>query len=112
VNLKESAGKVDIIAPKNLNEILGAELETLSQSNAEKYNVEGGVVVKKIKAGGLLSKTRMQDGFIITGVNGRDITSIEDLGKLLNGAYGTVRLEGTYPDSDGNYTFPLNLGDD
>ncbi len=112
VNLKETAGKVDVIAPRNLNEILGGELETLSQKNAEKYNLEGGVVVKKIKAGGLLSKTRMQDGFIITGVNGRDITSVEDLGKLLNGAYGTIRLEGTYPDSDGNYTFPLNLGDD
>jgi len=111
VTLKESPGKVDPIAAININEILGAELETLSRSKADAYGLEGGVVVKKIKERGPLSRTRMQDGFIITSVNGRDVSSVEDLSKLLYGAYGTVKLEGMYPGSD-MYTYPLTLGDD
>jgi hypothetical protein len=34
--------------------------------------VSGGVVVKKIKEGGKLSETKMDEGFVITSVNGSD----------------------------------------
>ena len=112
VTLKESAGKMDLSATtSNLNQVLGAELETLSKSKADTYGIEGGVVVKKIKDGGPLSKTRMQEGFIITSVNGRDVTSIDELTNIISRAYGIVKLEGTYPGSDGTYTYPLNLDD-
>ncbi|HYM95588.1 MAG TPA: PDZ domain-containing protein, partial [Chitinophagaceae bacterium] len=112
VSLKESPGKIDAIAStNNLNEALGGELENLSKSKADSYGLDGGVVVKKIKDGGLLSKTRMQEGFIITSVNGTEVASVDDLAKLLSRVYGTVRLEGTYPGADGNYTYPLNLND-
>ena len=63
----------------SIGEKLGAELETLDKKKALQYEIEGGVLVKKIKTGGPFSKTRMQDGFIITSVNGIDITSIEEL---------------------------------
>ncbi|MBK5272322.1 MAG: trypsin-like peptidase domain-containing protein, partial [Bacteroidia bacterium] len=111
VYLKESPGKVETIASSNINETLGADLETLSKSKADAYGLDGGVVVKKIKDGGAISKTRMQDGFIITSVNGRDINNLDDLSKLLSNAYGSVKLEGMYPGYDGTYTYPLNLGD-
>jgi serine protease Do len=112
VTLRESPGKVDAVASSNIKETLGAELETLSKSKADAYGLEGGVVVKKIKEGGAINKTKMQEGFIITSVNGRDINNLDDLTKLLSGAYGAVRLEGIYPGYDGNYTYPLNLGDE
>lgn len=110
VILKESPGKMETVAASsNLNDVLGAELENLSKSKASSYGLDGGVVVKSIKEGGPLSKTRMQEGFIITSVNGRDVASIEDLAAILSRAYGSVKLEGTYPGSDGTYTYPLNL---
>lgn len=112
VTLKESPGKVEEIATTNIGETLGAELESLSKSKANTYRLEGGVVVKKIKEGGLISRTKMQEGFIITSVNGRDVNNLAELSKLLSGAYGTAKLEGIYPGYDGNYTYPLNLGDD
>jgi len=112
VSLKESPGKVEAIAGNSINDALGAELETLSKSKAEASNLEGGVVVKKIKAGGAISKTKMQEGFIITSVNGNDVTSIEDLGKILSNAYGSIKLEGVYPGYEGTYSYPLNLGDE
>ena len=109
IALKESTGNLDKTAVTNLNEMLGGELENLSKTKANAYDISGGVVVKKINTGGLLSRTRMQDGFIITSVNGNEVTSVDDLSKLLSGANETVRLEGMYPGYDGSYTYPLNL---
>lgn len=111
VLLKDTPGKIEAIAnSSNLNDALGGQLENLPKSKADSYDIAGGVVVKKINPGGALSKTRMQEGFIITSVNGNDITSIDDLKNALTGQSGTVRLEGMYPGYDGTYTYPLNLG--
>ena len=78
--------------------------------NAE-YDVTGGVVVKKIREGGKLSETKMDEGFVITSVNGRAIKSIDELSKVLSNAFGTVKLEGFYPGFRGSYTYPLDLTD-
>jgi Do/DeqQ family serine protease len=89
---------------------LGAELETLDKQKAQKYEIEGGVLVKKIKTGGPFSKTKMQDGFIITSVNGIDITSIEELSQAISSLRGeSLQLEGMYPGYEGIYRYPLNL---
>ena len=79
------------------------------QVDGREYGVDGGVQVRKITSGGALSRTRMGEGFVITSVNGNDITSIDDLSKVLASASGSVRLEGMYPGYDGMYTYPLNL---
>ncbi len=110
ITLKESAGKLEVAAASNLNEILGADLETIDKKKASTYEIEGGVLVKKIKSGGAFSQTRMQDGFIITSVNGVDVTSIEDLSKAIAGiGGGSIQLEGIYPGYEGVYRYPLNL---
>ena len=89
---------------------LGADLETLDKKKALQYKIDGGVLVKKIKTGGPFSKTRMQDGFIITSVNGIDITSIEELSQAIRSLQGeSLQLEGMYPGYEGIYRYPLNL---
>ena len=67
-------------------------------------------LVKKIKTGGVFSKTRMESGFIITSVNGMDISSIEDLNEAIKSLKGeTIQLEGMYPGYSGTYRYPLNM---
>ena len=90
-------------------DIIGAELTNLDTKKAEEYDVTGGVVVKKIKEGGKLSETKMDEGFVITSVNGRSIKSIDELGRILNSSIGTVKLEGFYPGFRGSYSYPLDL---
>ena len=51
----------------------------------------------------------MDEGFVITSVNGRPIKSLEELSRLLGSAVGTVKLEGFYPGFRGSYTYPLDL---
>lgn len=113
------AGKettVDVILKKRTDVVttdvrsqLGAEVSTLDRTKARQYGIEGGVVVGKITEGGAISRTRMQPGFIITSVNGQDISSVEELTKILESLSGPARLEGIYPGYDGTYTYPLNL---
>jgi len=108
VVLKKNPGNYESVVTANVQDQVGADLETLDPKKAEQYNIEGGVVVKSIKKGGPISKTRMEEGFIITSVNGIDVKSVDELGKALMVARGTVKLEGMYPGSD-MYTYPLNL---
>lgn len=107
--LKSKAGSYEEVAKSDINQKLGAELETVSKDKAKQYDINGGVLVKSIGSNSPLAKTRMQEGFVITSVNGVEINSIEQLARVLGRSDGTVRLEGMYPGYDGTYTYPLNL---
>lgn len=107
--LSNDAGTYERIA-STVGERLGADLETIDKKTAIENEIEGGVLVKSIKKGSPFSKTRMQDGFIITSINGEEITSIEELGQALNSFRGeSIQLEGIYPGYEGIYRYPLNL---
>ena len=110
--LTSKTGTYDQIASTSVGEKLGAELETLDKKKALTYDIEGGVLVKKIKKDGAFSKTRMQDGFIITSINGEEITSIEELNLALRSLKGeSIQIEGMYPGYEGIYRYPLNVDD-
>lgn len=110
VTLSAKIGTYDETASSgSIGEMLGADLETLDKKKAEQYEVDGGVIVKKIKEGGSLSRTRMQEGFVILSVNGQDVPNVQVLGRMLSAMEGTVQLEGIYPGYDGTYRYPLNL---
>lgn len=100
--------RTDLVST-NISTRLGATVATLDKTKARQYGIAGGVVVSRIAEGGAVGRTRMQEGFIITSVNGQDVTSVEDLTALLSQITGPVRVEGIYPGYDGTYTYPLNL---
>jgi serine protease Do len=111
--LKNKVGTMEVMASTGIEDKLGADLETLDSKKAQQYDIEGGVVVKKIKEGGPFSRTRMQDGFIITSINGMDVTSLEELSRALATLdSNSIQLEGIYPGYDGIYRYPLNLDDE
>lgn len=111
ITLKNRAGNYEIVKSETAVEKLGGKLETIDKATAQKNNIAGGVVVKSL-GNGILKGTRMQEGFIITKVNGREIKSIEELGEALKSASGQVQVEGIYPGYEGNYGYPLNLSGD
>lgn len=112
LTLKNKAGNTNVVKNATTLEKFGGVLENLDKKTAAAYDVPGGVVVKKI-GGGALSRTKMQDGFVITSLNGIVIKNTEDLRIALEKNKGnTVKLEGIYPGYEGSYGYPLNLGDD
>jgi Do/DeqQ family serine protease len=105
--LTAKSGTYDAVS-SNIGDKLGAELETVSKANAQKYEIEGGVLVKEIISGGPFSKTKMEKGFIITSVNGIDITSVEELTQAIRSLRGeSIQFEGMYPGYMGIYRYPL-----
>jgi len=109
VTLKNKSGSYNMVKAETiLDKLGGAELQTLDAATAKKNGLEGGVLVKKL-GNGILKRTRMQEGFVITGVNGRQVNNLEDLASALTAAQGTIRMEGMYPGYDGTYGYPLSL---
>jgi S1-C subfamily serine protease len=108
ITLKNLTGTTDVVKNSVLDK-LGADLETLSKDDAKELNVKGGVVVKSIGTRGLLSKVRIQEGYVIIKANNKDVTSVEELRKVLEGATGSVKLEGIYPGYEGVYPIIINL---
>jgi Do/DeqQ family serine protease len=112
VTLKNKIGSTDIVKGKaNPIDKLGGTLENVEKKVAAANDIAGGVVVKKIGSGAL-SKTKMQEGFVITTVNDMPVKNLEELkAALANNKDGRIRLEGIYPGYEGTYTYPVNLGD-
>ncbi len=112
VTLMNSSGTMDVVK-NSIFDRLGAELQPLQKKDAESLNVKGGIVVSSISDKGLFSKTRMEEGFVILKVNGKEVTTVDEFRKILESAgNGSVKLEGIYPGYDGAFTYPLKLNDD
>ncbi|MBS1747317.1 MAG: trypsin-like peptidase domain-containing protein [Bacteroidetes bacterium] len=111
LTLKNKAGNFDVVKNTTAFDQLGGELVTVDKETAKKNDISGGVQVKKL-GDGLLKGTRIQEGFIITSVDGQDVNSLDDLKSILNNASGTLRLEGVYPGYDGTYGYPLAINPD
>ncbi len=112
LTLKNKAGNTDIVKEAGILDMLGGQLENVDKKTATLYEIDGGVVVKKVGSGAL-SKTKMQDGFVITSVNGMTIKNKDDLKvALAKGKGSTVKIEGIYPGYEGSYGYPLNLGEE
>jgi serine protease Do len=112
LTLKNKAGNYAEVKQETVLDKLGADLVDVDKATAKKNDISGGVLVKKIHDGGLLKSTRMQEGFVITSVDGQEVNSVDDLKAALGSAQGTVRLEGIYPGYEGTYGYPLNLSSD
>jgi len=107
--LKNKSGSTDVVKNSVLDK-LGAELEGLSKDDAKELGIKGGVIVKSISTRGLLSKVRIQEGYVIIKANNKEIANVEDLRKVLEGSTGSVKLEGVYPGYEGVYPIIINLG--
>lgn len=108
VTLKNKSGNYDVVKAENILDKLGAELVNIDKATAQKNDITGGILVKSI-GNGILKNTRMQEGFVITSVNGQEVKDLEELKNILGNSKGTVRLEGIYPGYEGNYAYPLTL---
>ena len=88
---------------------LGADLQTLSKEDAKQLGVSGGVVIKSIGSRGLMSKVRVQEGFVILKADNQPVSSTDDFRKVLEKSSGSVKVEGIYPGYEGVYNFVLNI---
>jgi Do/DeqQ family serine protease len=108
ITLKNKTGSTDVVKTSVLDK-LGADLDNIGKDDAKELNIKGGVVVKSIGSRGLLSKVRIQEGYVIIKANNKDVNNVEDLRKILETSTGSVKLEGIYPGYEGVYPIIINM---
>jgi len=122
VNRKGSEKSIDVIlnnkdgnteyASKTSSELsrnLGVVLSDIDKSLAKRLDIHGGIRVSEIRGGQIRRQTSMQDGFIITHVDGKKVYNIKDLENALEGRDGGVMVEGIYEDIPGTYYYAFGL---
>jgi Do/DeqQ family serine protease len=110
LTLKAKLGTSDLAKSSKMAEKLGGKLETMDKATAQKHDIEGGVIVKELGTG-VLSKSRVEKGFVITSINDEEVKNIEEFYETLKKSNGVVKLSGFYPGYYGNYAFMINLND-
>jgi Do/DeqQ family serine protease len=110
VVLKAKLGTSDLTKSSKMAEKLGGKLETVDKATADKNDIEGGVIIKEL-GNGVLGKSRIEKGFVITSVNDEEVKTAEEFYEAVKKSNGSVKLGGFYPGYYGNYAFILNLKD-
>jgi len=110
--IKNRSGNTSIVktspSEEALMDKLGVDLESLSSSEARKFDLEGGVRINQIREGVVKSNTNIKEGFIITKASDQNIKSVRDLSNALqNKRSRGVMLEGVYPGEVYYYAFGM-----
>ncbi|KIC93317.1 trypsin-like peptidase domain-containing protein [Flavihumibacter solisilvae] len=110
VVLRNSSGTTDVVKTSVLDK-LGADLANVDAKLAKEMGIKGGVIVKSIDNNGAFSKTRMEEGFVILKVNGREIASVDQFRTEMDKAGNSVTLDGMYPGYEGVFRYPMKIGE-
>lgn len=114
IMLKNQANTADVpkIAGKrfksktNLLDDLGVEAQSLSGDDKKRLKTEnGGVLITSIKKGSALERTNMEKGFIITSVNSKKISTVDEFVDAVFDASGEIVLDGFYERYKGEYSY-------
>ncbi len=107
VVLRNMAGKAELMKKDAVLAVdaLGGTFGDLSDEGAEELDVKGGVVVRSVEEGGLMSENGIRRGFVITEINGRPVHSVGDLRKITE---KITRVDGVYPGPRPRYwSYPI-----
>ena len=96
VTLKNRVGKNEPVTrdTKDVVERLGGEFTNISREAARELELRGGVQVAGVKQGGLLARSGVKRGFVITYINDRPIYSVDDMMKITD---AIETIDGVYP---------------
>lgn len=98
VVLRNRDGEVSLVKKeqRQVMQVLGATLESVSQQLKDDLNLSNGVQVRRLSQG-LLSDAGVREGFIITKIDNKPVNTPKDVEDLLRDKKGGVLVEGIYP---------------
>ena len=99
--LKNKQGTTDVVnKPATVNSLLGATFEDADIGVMGHLGLKNGVQVAEV-TGGKLRSAGVRPGFIVTEVNGKPVSSPQDIDKVLeNNTKGYYIITGYYPSGD------------
>ena len=96
VVLRNKAGKTELLTRESVDvaDMLGGKFTDAGTRLCRELEIDGGVQVASVKAGGYLARARVKPGFVITHINDRPVRSVADLQKLSD---KVTSIDGIYP---------------
>jgi S1-C subfamily serine protease len=110
VTLKSLDGKTNVstIEKIDVNKVIDTEFETLAREERLKLKIANGIKIKKVGNKSPMKKAGVPDGFVVTQIDKKPVSTINDVKSSLENKKGGVLLEGINPDgSKGFYGFGL-----
>jgi Do/DeqQ family serine protease len=81
---------------------LGAEFEIPSDKTLEKLGIESGVQISSLHQGAL-KNSGIKSGFIITKIDKKSVSTVEEIDQILKEKKGGILIEGIYPNGTRAY---------
>lgn len=97
----------DALENAEIIEDLGFALRDLTEDEKSKLKSDG-VMVERIFRGSKIARTNMEEHYIITEINGKEITNKNQLVSELNRQSGMIVLKGFYEKFPGEYPYAFN----
>jgi Do/DeqQ family serine protease len=111
LTFRNSAGTTAVVKNSVVDK-LGATLVTIPKKDAAEMGIKGGVVVKSFSEKGAFRKTRMEEGYVITRVNGKEVLTVEQFRAEVDKSSGELKLEGMYPGFEGIFPYRIKLNEE
>ena len=111
VTLLNSRGTVSLDKKEKVEflTVLGAEIENVDRETLNRMGLKNGVRVRKLMAGKIRKSTNMREGFIITKIDGKAVSSKEDVVRMLENKSGGILIEGKYEGETETLYYGLGL---
>jgi len=107
VTLRNLQGDTSVVKAGTYDTILGAKIVNLDDQEKSRLGIKNGVKVAELQEG-KLKASGVKPGFIITQINNKPVSSVDELNRILNSIRGGVYLEGVYQNgSVAYYAFGL-----
>jgi len=104
-NTTKLVKKNDLV--KKSLQVLGADFINLDFNELSALHSENGVRIEKI-GNGKLAQVGIQQGFVVTTIDRKKVSTVDDVQKLLGNKSGTVIIEGFYPNGmRASYSFGI-----
>ena len=107
VTLTNLKGGFDVITTDAILEKLGAKFSEVTDKQKMELRINGGLQVTELMDGAI-KESGIKKGYIITRINRAQISSIEDLKRIIEISSGAVLVEGVYPNGT-RVAYALNL---
>ena len=106
---QEASPKITKTKNPELLTDLGVQLVTISKEDQKNYKVKNGLKVTKLYNGKLKKNTNIREGFVITAVNNKEVSTIDSFIEAVEAQQGGIMLEGKYAGDPTYYYYAFGM---
>ncbi|MBT8220016.1 MAG: PDZ domain-containing protein, partial [Bacteroidia bacterium] len=107
-NLNRSISAVSNEHKGMLNK-LGIAVDEVDSKLADRLKIRSGIRITNIYSGRISRETKIREGFIVTHIDSKSVSSVKDFLNTLAAKKGGVMLEGLYEDIPGKHYYAIGM---